>query len=622
MIYKVKFCEIKVDGYSKRKDFYVKTVNDDFNFFETLNSITPVILDLNYESEYRFIGGDDNVNLVNHPFKIGVYPDTNQTDILRLIELSDNTLTVSSDGLHTMPENKKFINSSKADDLTSMTNTAINTLEWYDNNGNLLPNESGSSISILGTDTENNPNRITIKLKYKPTNYLGHKTTSRLFYRSGQQLENNINGQILINTPHNVVKLFDYSLLDNKYEQPLFDQDTTSYYPNDNPSEIPNFNSIIQPVTSSFNNSISLLEYDNAHGTNVRNEFINSIERLERLMVYSEDYLNNRKEEIDNNTIFSTDNDYTNTKVSLFNDKNIWKGMTMYKFGTYKHENSTQDPVAAARYRGGKGNNFDVLINHGYYNDYDLPVKQDTLTHELIHGIGVVPVRGAKIVKETTRNEIPFSQPPLPNDYELPFYPGSIYPELGAKYKEYTDSQNWFDWSTQRPGVINDVNNNQDGSKIPLEDEGGSGTNGSHFERNGYFNDNSSVGSNTQYYLGIGNELMNGSIIPSKPYGVISGLTIAAAKSIKESGNINVFKTSRDDGEVVPPNATEEERNTIPWHKWPSENITGVSKLQLANSNNELIYQRLHFNVPSSYTFQILRNVEIEQPNHRCFCPH
>ena len=196
---------------------------------------------------------------------------------------------------------------------------------------------------------------------------------------------------------------------------------------------------------------------------------------------------------------------------------------------------------------------------------------------------------------------VPIGPDPILEGNDLAFYPNDSYPELCAKYKEYTDSVNWIDWTTVNYDTItiNQASNIQDGSKVPLENYGGEGTAGFHFERYGFFNDNGEIGSNTQFYLGAGNELMNGSIQGS-PFGIITGLTIGAAKAVIETDGVKVFKTFRDDGEVVPVNATNEEMDTIPWHKW-SSNVIAPTKLNgTVDDNGLLTSQFLLFNRPTT----------------------
>ncbi|MGI9554640.1 MAG: hypothetical protein ACR2M6_01595, partial [Vampirovibrionia bacterium] len=597
-------CEITVDGYIKRKDFFVKSLGNAipyFGFYEnTFNSIHDhneenqiENLDLNYEAEYRFVGADAQ-SLQNYPFKIGVYPDTNTTDILRLIQLSDGDLSVSGDGLHTMRANKEFINDTDADKLSSMLGTEIDTLEWYNEDGNLLEDQSGSDISISGADTKSIPNRITIKLKYRPLNYLGHKTTSRLFYRC--ETNKSLNNQILISTPHNVVKIFDYSLLDNKYI---------------NGGEI---------ITSDMESGQSLLEYD----PEIRTFFIRAIQRIERLIVFSNEILQKRKQEIDDDTIFTGSSIYgpsygnilyKNSNVGLFEGQHLWKGMYMERFNTYTDSNTRR--VASAfnvTEWHGRSHSFAVSINLANYSNYKPQSKDDTITHELFHGLGIIPSRKVytdndginqilpKVTTETMGADVvPIGPDPILEGNDLAFYPNDSYPELCAKYKEYTDSVNWIDWTTVNYDTItiNQASNIQDGSKVPLENYGGEGTAGFHFERYGFFNDNGEIGSNTQFYLGAGNELMNGSIQGS-PFGIITGLTIGAAKAVIETDGVKVFKTFRDDGEVVPVNATNDEMDTIPWHKWPSDVIAPTKLNGTVDDNNKITSQFLLFNQPTT----------------------
>ena len=585
-------CEITVDGYIKRKDFFVKSLGNAipyFGFYEnTFNSIHDDIegnqienLDLNYEAEYRFVGAGAQ-SLQNYPFKIGVYPDTNTTDILRLIQLSNGDLPVSDDGLHTMRANKEFIDDTDADKLSSMLGTEIDTLEWYDEDGNLLENQSGSDISISGADTKSNPNRITIKLKYRPLNYLGHKTTSRLFYRC--ETNKSLNNQILISTPHNVVKIFDYSLLDNKYRKDLVTNTTL-------------FNGK-GAITSNMEEGQSLLEFN----VDIRGFFIRAIQRIERLIVFSDEILKKRKQEIDNGTIFNGnklridprgnivgEREYKLSKVGLFEGQHLWKGMYMEVFATYTDsESSTVASAFNLSEFHGRSHSFGVDINHSQY-DVSLPSgKDDTITHELFHGLGIIPSRTVytdssesnqilpKVTTETMGPDvIDIGPDPIVEGDTLAFYPNDTYPELSAKYKEYTDSVTWTDWSDLYD-EIKKGNNIQDGSKVPLENFGGQGTQGAHFERFGFFNDNGEIGSNTQFYLGAGNELMIGYIIRGLPT-IITGLTIGAAKAVIENDGVKVFKTFRDDGEVVPFNATNEEMDTIPWHKSPNNVIDPIN---------------------------------------------
>lgn len=581
-------CEVTVDGYIKRKDFFVKSLGNAipyFGFYEnTFNSIHDDIegnqienLDLNYEAEYRFVGAGAQ-SLQNYPFKIGVYPDTNTTDILRLIKLSNGDSPVSGDGLHTMRANKEFIDNTDADKLSCMLGTEIDTLEWYDEDGNLLDNQSGSDIRISAADTKSKPNRITIKLKYRPLNYLGHKTTSRLFYRC--ETNKSLNNQILISTPHNVVKIFDYSLLDNKYRK-----DTATNTTLFNGGE---------KITSDMESGQSLLEYD----PDIRIFFIRAIQRIERLMVFSDETLKKRKQEIDDNTIFSGDSiygdnygnkRYKNSNVGLFEGQHLWKGMYMEQFNTYT--NSKIGAVASAFNVSefhGRSHSFGVDINRFRY-DGSLPSgKDDVITHELFHGLGIIPSRKVytdssktnQILPKTTTETmgagiINIGPDPIFEGNDVAFYPNDTYPELCAKYKEYTDSVTWTDW-TGLYDEITEVNNIQDGSKVPLENFGGESTSGAHFERFGFFNDNGEIGSNTQFYLGAGNELMIGYIIRGFPT-IITGLTIGAAKAVIENDGVKVFKTFRDDGEVVPFNATNEEMDTIPWHKSPNRVIEPIN---------------------------------------------
>lgn len=607
-------CEITVDGYIKRKDFFVKSLGNSipyFGFYEnTFNSIHDDIegsqienLDLNYEAEYRFVGAGAQ-SLQNYPFKIGIYPDTNTTDILRLIQLSDGDLPVSGDGLHTMRANKEFIDDTDADKLSSMLGTEIDTLEWYDEDGNLLENQSGSDISISGADTKSTPNRITIKLKYRPLNYLGHKTTSRLFYRC--ETNKSLNNQILISTPHNVVKIFDYSLLDNKYRK-----DTATNTSLFNGGE---------RITSDMESGQSLLEYD----PEIRSFFIRAIQRIERLLVFSNEILQKRKQEIDDDTIFTGDSIYgpsygnilyKNSNVGLFEGQHLWKGMYMERFNTYTDSDSRTIASAfnVSEWHG-RSHSFGVNINLANYSNSGTASKDDTITHELFHGLGIIPSRRVytdndgtnQILPKTTTETmgpdvVPIGPDPILEGDKLAFYPNDSYPELCAKYKEYTDSITWIDWTAidYDTITINEASNIQDGSKVPLENFGGQGTAGAHFERFGFFNDNGEIGSNTQFYLGAGNELMNGSI-QGFPFGIITGLTIGAAKAVIETDGVKVFKTFRDDGEVVPVNATNEEMDTIPWHKWPNNVIAPTNFSGTQNDNGKITSQFLLFNRPTT----------------------
>ena len=170
-------CEITVDEEIYRKDYYVKTIGNAapyYKFFEKYtdseNNTNDLRLDLNYESTYKFIGAHEALNgTTGHPFKIGVYPDTQidsvdskVKDIWNLIKFGDDTDTDSNGWtIHRSGEHKVFINPGTfdtpgdADSLSSMTDTAIDTLEW-DGDGTV----SGLNKSLTGITSS-----FTIKIK-------------------------------------------------------------------------------------------------------------------------------------------------------------------------------------------------------------------------------------------------------------------------------------------------------------------------------------------------------------------------------------------------------------------------------------------------------------------------
>ena len=121
---------------------------------------------------------------------------------------------------------------------------------------------------------------------------------------------------------------------------------------------------------------------------------------------------------------------------------------------------------------------------------------------------------------------------------------------------------------------------------------------------------------------------MIGYIIRGLPT-IITGLTIGAAKAVIENDGVKVFKTFRDDGEVVPFNATNEEMDTIPWHKSPNKVIDPINSSGTQN-NGKITSQFLRFNRftnisrPSTNGINAISRIEAETNDlpsrHMCNC--
>ena len=503
--------------------------------------------------------------------------------------------------MYQSPADKKFKVATESDKLTSITSTTLDTLEWYDQSGGEIGDQTGNSSSLSDKHTQNNSNKFSIKLKYQPVNYLGHKTTSRLFYRC--QHHNSMNGQILINTPHNIVKIFDYSILDYKY-----DQTQTAYTFSSGPSS-----GLIQA-----NSGQSMLEYDDENGKNVRESFALSMKRIERLVVFSDEILAKRKEEIDNETIWNGEvnngyTDYLSTQVAKFDGVTIWKGMHMLGVEYYSDPNTNTIAYAANITRNyyGKSNEFATGINHAVFDTFAHPTSTvDVITHELLHGLGIVPSRKVMLKNEsgTFYNYLPKTeiiQKVL--DFrqfiyqDAAGYPSDPYNDLCLKYKEYVDEEinngpaNQFLSEADFGSGNVTFENSPDGNLTPLENAGGAGTSGAHFENFGYFASNNQPPQNgDNFFVGFWNELMIGSITSNAPYGVITGLTMNAIKVIKEDETTSVFKILRDDGELLPANHTQEDRDTIPWHPVTATTLN-VQGVQLS-AEERWVGQCLYFN--------------------------
>ena len=225
------------------------------------------------------------------------------------------------------------------------------------------------------------------------------------------------------------------------------------------------------------------------------------------------------------------------------------------------------------------------------YNNYNPNAKLDIITHELLHGLGIVP-------SATYFDSTQIYLPKTTQNNGYPFYPSDPYTTLCSTYKKYVDSQIINDSFNDRfvlnidNTTLNIVN---DGTRVPLEDGGGSGTLGFHFEKSGY--GYQTANNTNDFYIGFYNELMIG-FANNDHNSIITGLTLQAAKPIKEVENtIPVYKILRDDGELLPDNPTAQDIETIPW--WTdgltidSPNIQGYV---LYNSSNVFTGQTLYFN--------------------------
>ena len=644
-------CEITFDGYVKRKDYYVKSLGNTqpyFRFYEKLsdllNGINEKTLDLNYDSEYGFIGADEN--LASNNFMIGVYPDTYPVDILKLIKVSDDSNIVSDDQLYRSTFNKKFSVSERANELSCYTGEIIDTLEWYDVSGSLLANQSGNDSKLSGIDTGNSSNNFVVKIKYFPINYLGYKTSSRLFYRSFNNDVNN--GQILTNTPHNVVKIFDYSLLDYKYRRHTNEDECYA-------------TNLFTDTDNNNPNPISLLEYGaNEMGFNLREIYAKSIQRIERLLVFTDerkDYVNalpnffqnlNTTPHIKWDFVAPTVPGYSPSysKVGQYDTDTMWRGMSMIRWSTYTNDDINNSIIASAGLMGsyslsdGQGGTaytfpapelFQTSINLSNFNEYvdfdDEAPLVDVITHELIHGLGIIPTR--RVYENGTNQIFPDAKTIVRNQHPLyvklaqnqgyfdfastPYvsvYDKNSYNKLSNIYAEYINKLgNWVNDTNQSGDERKILTNDLD---IPLEAAGGQGTVGGHFEDAGYFVDVKN------YYIGMGNELMIGQINSNPPYGIITGMTIQAAADIVENG-IQLFKVIRKDGELITTNDIDEAKvqsQIIPWHK-PSSNDNYFQLGQLITSSahaslvaNSIFGSQLANDIFGSQLFQF--NIEID----------
>lgn len=606
-------CEIVMDGYVKRKDFYVipSSTNECFKFYNTKNDAEEETnnigyLDLNYESEYGFIGIDGTQNTwnqVNDKFRIGVYPYEGVGDAtiikVTILDLINNAPAKPQDYGGDNPQWNRYclrhkalnrkLQYERADNLTCETGTSIDTLQWLDESGALLENQTGNDVNITGPYTGNeHGNKLYIKLKYEPVNYLGFKSTSRLFCRNEEATDNM---QISINTPHNIVKIFDYSLLDHEYDLygPGGSVSTESY---NSPYDS---NGITLSSIDHFQYQHSFGDGNVIYGSNkIREALALTIKRIEKQIRFTDEVLAKRKKELDSGTIY---NGHNTRGIGTFNDELYWKGVWLNQLSIRSSTSTTPLASASVVFNNSEGRVLASFLNIYYgedgYSDYVThPIGTvDLLTHELIHGLGIVPSRTAftensvplpQVTTETYTNtnggRIYLRQHPLNNNYQydeggtMPFYTKDYYPDTCRKYQEYISSINdWNEPVTKAPigsnivmKIINDVD-----EKTPLENGGSAGTYSAHFEKFGFL---TGPEVNDNFYAGLGNELMTGYFPKQPPYGIITGVTLNAAEPIYEidsNGTLTkVFKILREDGELVPVNPTNDDLKNIPWHTY------------------------------------------------------
>ena len=407
--------------------------------------------------------------------------------------------------------------------------------------------------------------------------------------------------------------------------------------------------------------SESLLELDHREGRGYREGMIRCFERIERLLVYTDEMKEFINSGFENNYFYFY---LDKSKVHEFEDNIIWKGFTLSNFEYNKAIDPEKDTVIASATNFQR---FSENVPQAQFPElYEQIMKMtnmmslstrwefikkpekaslrepetlcDIFTHEIIHGLGIIPAREINGYPGLQQRTIVGDWEPASDDGKgfslnaggdtLFFAGGNRYEHAYNKYNEYRDKaseiydERWDNITNidDTSGTQFEVNFDPDDGLVPYENTGGAGTASGHIEQLGYRDNTGLPGANTKFYLGILNELMVGYVRDGNiSRGVISGITLGVAKSLTEDGK-NIFRILREDGEILPMtttteedgtksfNFTQEDINTIPWNKGgdqPNQMTTNWIPLQVCRivEGNTIIGYALLLNYNTNQEF-------------------